>query len=207
MSADAAYQGARGAFSEEAARALLGPDAILLPCRTLVDVFDAVAWGRARMAVVPLRNSIVGPVPDAAELMTQHKARVQAEHIQPINQTVIGPSGATLDTIRTVWSHPVALAQCTHWFARYPHVRPCPAFDTAGAVAEVLRRGNPSEAAIASKRAAAVYGGVVLDECVQDHPDNVTHFVLITIPAARRPDRPSSRVAPVPTPQGTPPSA
>lgn len=130
---------------------------------------------------MPLRNSIVGPVPDAAELMAQHKVRVRAEHIQPINQTVIGPPGATLDTIRAVWSHPVALAQCTYWFARHPHARPFPAFDTAGAVADVIRRGNPGEAAIASRRAADVYGGVVLDESVQDHPDNVTQFVLITL--------------------------
>lgn len=207
MSADAAYQGARGAFSEEAARALLGPDAVLLPCRTLVDVFAALVGGRARAAVVPLRNSIVGPVPDAAELMAQHRALVRAEHIQPINQTVIGPPGATLDTIRAVWSHPVALAQCAHWFARHPHARPCPTFDTAGAVSDVLRRGHTGEAAIASKRAADVYGGVVLDECVQDHPDNVTQFVLITIPAVHQPDRPGSRVAPAPVPQVVPPSS
>jgi prephenate dehydratase len=207
MSADAAYQGARGAFSEEAARALLGPDVVLLPCRTLCDVFDALAAGRVRMAVVPLRNSIVGAVPHAAELMAEHKARVLAEHVQPINQTVIASPGATLDSIREVWSHPVALAQCTKWFARHPHARPSPAFDTAGAVADVLQRGNPREAAIASKRAADVYGGVVLAECVQDRADNVTEFVLITIPEAHRQDRPWSPVSPAPAPQGTPPSS
>lgn len=174
-----------GAFSEEAARALLGSGASLLACRTLADLFDALVAGRACMAVVPLRNSIVGPVPGAAELMARHGARVLREHVQPINQTVIGPRGATLQTIRAVWSHPVALAQCAKWFARHPDARPLATFDTAGAVADVLRRNDPGEAAIASRRAAEVYGGVVLDECVQDQADNVTQFALVVIRATR----------------------
>lgn len=177
----AAYQGTRGAFSEEAARSMLGPDVALLACRTLADLFDALVAGRTPMAVVPIRNSIVGPVPGAAELMARHAVQILSEHIQPINQTVIGPPGATLQTIRTVWSHPVALAQCTRWFARHPQTEPSATFDTAGAVDEVLRRNDPSEAAIASRRAVEVYGGIVLDECVQDRPDNVTRFVLVSL--------------------------
>lgn len=176
----AAYQGARGAFSEEAARALLGSDTALLACRTLADLFDALVDGRAQMAVVPVRNSIVGAVPGAAELMAHHGAQVLREHIQPINQTVIGPPGATLETIRIVWSHPVALAQCTKWFGRYPYTTPSAAFDTAGAVEEVIHRNDLSHAAIAARRAAEVYGGVILDECIQDCADNVTRFVLVS---------------------------
>ena len=175
----AAYQGMPGAFSEEASRVLLGPSARLLPCRSLADAFEALVRGRARLAVVPVTNSIVGPVPDAAELIARHRVHIHAEHLQPIDQTVIGPPGATLDSIRLVWSHPVALAQCTKWFARHPLTQPASTFDTAGAVADVLRRGDPREAAIASKRAAAVYGGVVLAEAIQDSPDNVTQFVLV----------------------------
>jgi prephenate dehydratase len=179
MVADAAYQGARGAFSEEAARALLGPAASLASCRTLVDVFDALSTGRVSAAVIPVTNSIVGPVPDAAALIARHGARVIDEHLQPIDQAVIGLPGSDLDRVRRVWSHPVALAQCTRWFARYPRTTPSPAFDTAGAVADILRRGNRAEAAIASRRAADVYGGVVLADRVQDHPDNFTRFVLV----------------------------
>lgn len=207
MGADAAYQGARGAFSEEAARALLGPTARLLPCRTLVDLFDALAEGHVHMAVVPVRNSIVGAVPQAAELMAQHQVRVLSEHIQPIHQMLIGPPGATVETIRTVWSHPVALAQCTRWFARHPHASPSPAFDTAGAVADVLQRGDITEAAIASRRAADVYGGVVLAECIQDRADNVTRFVLVTSREARRRDQPAWPAAPAAALPGTRPSS
>lgn len=180
MDADAAYQGARGAFSEDAARALLGSSARLTPCRTLTDVFDALTSGRVSAAVVPVTNSIVGAVPDAAELIARHGVRVIREHMQPIDQTVIGAAGARLEGLRRVWSHPVALQQCTRWFSRHPFAVPSPTFDTAGAVAEVVRRGDPGDAAIASRRAAEVYGGVVLAERVQDTPDNVTRFVLVT---------------------------
>lgn len=162
MDADAAYQGARGAFSEEAARALLGPSAQLSPYRTLADVFAALTSGRVTSAVVPVTNSIVGAVPDAAELIARHQVHIVAEHLQPIDQTVIGIPGARLDDLRRVWSHPVALAQCTRWLARHPHIIPMPTFDTAGAVADVIQRADPTAAAIASKRAADVYGGLVL---------------------------------------------
>lgn len=180
MAADAAYQGARGAFSEEAARAMLGPSADLLPCRTLADVFHALVDGRVRLAVVPVTNSIVGPVPDAAELIARHRVHIRKAHLQPIDQAIIGPPGATLTNLRRVWSHPVALAQCTRWFVRHRHATAHATFDTAGAVAEVMARGDCADAAIASRRAAEVYGGVVLAERVQDQPDNATRFVLVS---------------------------
>lgn len=180
MDADAAYQGARGAFSEDAARALLGSSAHLTPCSTLADVFDALTSGRVSAAVVPVTNSIVGAVPDAAELIARHDVRVIKEHLQPIDQTVIGAPGAHLAGLRRVWSHPVALQQCGRWFQRHPFVVPAPTFDTAGAVAEVVRRADPADAALASRRAADVYGGIVLAERVQDTPDNFTRFVLVT---------------------------
>lgn len=179
MVADAAYQGARGAFSEEAARALLGPSATLLPCRTLADVFAALTTGAVTSAVIPTVNSIVGPVPNAAELTATHRATIVAEHDQPIDQSVIAPPGASLQGLRVVWSHPVALGQCGRWLKRQSWIQPNAAFDTAGAVAEVIDRGCCSHAAIASRRAADVYGGAILAERIQDRADNVTRFALV----------------------------
>ena len=181
MDADAAYQGAPGAFSEDAARALLGPSARLLPCRTLADVFAALDRGRVLAAVVPLSNSLAGPVPDSADLMAQYHARVVADLHHPVEQAVIGVRGATLAGVRYVWSHPVALDQCSQFFARHPHIEPLAAFDTAGAVAEVVVRGDVRHADLGSRRAASVYGGVVLADAVQDQRDNVTRFVLLRL--------------------------
>lgn len=193
MAADAAYQGAPGAFSEDAARALLGPIAELRPCRTLADVFAALAVGEVRAAVVPVANSLAGAVPGAAELIAWYQVQVIAEHHQPIDQAVVAPRGAVLCGLQYLWSHPVALRQCTQFLARHPQIQPLPAFDTAGAVAEVIARGDVSHAALGSRRAAALYDGVVLAGDVQDHGENITRFVLVICAresARRSPVRP-----------------
>jgi prephenate dehydratase len=176
---DAAYQGAPGAFSEDAAVAMLGPEAQLRPCPTLADVFAALAEGGANAAVVPIENTLAGAVPGAADMIATHAVHIVAEYAAPVAHAVIGVPGATLDGIRRVWSHPVALAQCERWFRDHPHIAPCPAFDTAGAVADVIGRGLTDDAAIGSRRAAEVYGGIVLQADVQDEADNFTRFVLI----------------------------
>jgi prephenate dehydratase len=179
LRADAAYQGAPGAFSEDAAVAMLGPDARLHPCPTLADVFDALDSGAAHSAVVPLENTLAGAVPGAADLIATHAVQIVAEYAAPVVHAVIGVPGASLGHVRRVWSHPVALAQCELWFRAHPQIAPCPAFDTAGAVADVIGRGAVEDAAIGSRRAAGVYGGVVLQDNVQDETDNFTRFVLI----------------------------
>lgn len=174
-----AYQGAPGAFSEDAARAFLGPTAELRPCRTLADVFHALAAGEVRAAVVPVANSLAGAVPGAAELIAKYQVHLIAEHHQPIDQAVVAPRGAALSGLRYLWSHPMALGQCTRFLARHPQIKPMAAFDTAGAVAAVIARGDLAHAALGSRRAAAVYGAVVLADAVQDHGDNITRFVLV----------------------------
>ncbi len=174
-----AYQGAPGAFSEDAARELAGDDALLQPLKTLDDVFQALAMGVAEFAVIPVENSLAGPVPRASELIRRHSCRVMAEHSLRIAHALIGCPGATIDGIREVASHPVALAQCRRFFAERPAIAELSAFDTAGAVAQVVSARNPESAAIASVRAAALYGGEVLLSEIQDRRDNFTRFVVV----------------------------
>ena len=177
--ADVAYQGAPGAFSEDAACALAGAGARLRPCRTLEDAFAAVTQGHAHAAVVPIENSLAGPVPGCADLLARADVHIVAEHVERIVHALVAPAGVTLPDVRRVLSHPVAIAQCEDFFRRHPHLTPIPAFDTAGAAADVMRRGDRDAAAIASARAAAVYGGVVLADAIQDRADNVTRFLRI----------------------------
>ncbi len=174
-----AYQGLPGAFSEDAARALAGDDARLHPLNTLDDVFQALALGVTEFAVIPVENSLAGPVPRAAELIRRHGMSVMAEHSLRIAHALIGCPGATIDGIRHAASHPVALAQCRQFFAARPHIAEASAFDTAGAVALMVAAGDPTAAAIASARAAALYNGVVLLEEIQDRRDNFTRFVVV----------------------------
>jgi prephenate dehydratase len=175
----AAYQGMPGAFSEEAARIMLGSSASLLPCRTLEDVFAALVDGRAHAAVVPVSNSIAGDVPRCRALIAHHTLRVVSEYDLPIAQTLLASRGATLSTVRRVYSHPVALAQCREFLSAHPALTPIVTFDTAGAVAEVIERGRPDEAAIGSARAAHVWGATILVQRIQDRADNCTRFVHV----------------------------
>jgi prephenate dehydratase len=174
-----AYQGAPGAFSEDAARELAGGDALLHPLNTLDDVFQALALGVVEFAVIPVENSLAGPVPRAAELIRRHGCRVMAEHSLRIAHALIGCPGATLAGIREVASHPVALAQCRNFFAGRPSITAVAAFDTAGAVALMTAARNQAAGAIASVRAAGLYGGVVLLSEIQNRRDNFTRFVVV----------------------------
>lgn len=178
-----AYQGVPGAFSEDAALALVGAAAPLAPCPTLADVFEALTTGRVRRAVVPIENTLAGRVPGCDDLLARHRVRVVAEREHPITQALVAPPGVSLRAIRRVLSHPVAIAQCQRFLQAHPEVRPVPVFDTAGAVAEIVRAGGTDAGAIASRRAADVYGAVVLIDDIQDRPDNFTRFLLIeTVP-------------------------
>lgn len=175
-----AYQGVPGAFSEDAARALSGDHATLHPLPTLEDVFQALTLGGSEFAVIPVENSLAGPVPRADELIRRHHCRVMAEHSLRIAHALIGCPGATLDRIRRASSHPVALAQCRKFFAAHPAIEEAAAFDTAGAIAAVVADGDVASAAIGSVRAATLYGGIVLAEEIQDRRDNFTRFVVLS---------------------------
>jgi prephenate dehydratase len=176
---DAAFQGARGAYSEAAARQLLPPETRMLPSDTLEDVFRAVTTRRARVAVVPLENTIAGTVPGVYDLLLEHELRVIAETRLEIDHALIGTETMELEDVRRVLSHPVALGQCRAFLQRHPRMAAVAAFDTAGAVELIMRENDGSTAAIAGAHAAKAYGAKVLAEHLQDHEENFTRFVLL----------------------------
>lgn len=174
-----AFQGARGAFSEDAVSEFFGTSAVLRPCRTLADVMRDLETCSADYAVIPVRNTLAGAVPGSADLLRRHDVHVAGERQLRIAHMLIGTSHATLESLRLVRSHPVALAQCQLFLGRHPELRTEAAFDTAGAVADIVHAGDASVGAIGSARAAALYGGAILAENLQDTPDNFTTFVLL----------------------------
>lgn len=181
---DAAYQGEPGAYSEQAAWTLLGSDARLLPCRSLATMFDAVAEGHARHAVLPVENTLAGTVPGAYELLLDRGFVTCGETRVRIDHVLIGRAGATAARIRRVLSHPVALDQCRTFFKTRPDVEPVAVFDTAGAVSMALDDPSAQTAAIASRRAASLNGGTILAEHIQNHEENWTRFLLLTSSSA-----------------------
>jgi prephenate dehydratase len=186
--ADAAYQGAPGAYSEEAAQALLGADARLMPCATLEQTFEAVVDGRVQHAVVAVEDASTGTVPSVYELLLDHDLLVTGERVVNIDYVLVAPPGATRHGIGRVLSHPLALAQCSDFFRQHRAIEAVSVFDTAGAVRMIVAGDDPRTAAIASRRAASMYGAAVLAEHIQDHQDNWTRFLLLSHTSGAAPD-------------------
>jgi len=183
-----AFQGERGAFSEEAAHKLLGSEIELVPRRTFTDLYNSLSNGVADYLLAPVENSIAGVVQPSVDLLRSSSLTVLDEVQIKIEQHLIGCPGASFDMIETVQSHPVALAQCSRFLQAHPELKPVIADDTAGSVAEVMRHGDPKHAAIAGQRAADLYGGTIIRKSIQDIAENYTRFVLLSASAAQKPN-------------------
>jgi prephenate dehydratase len=181
MALTVAFQGDRGAFSEVAARDLVGDGAELVPCRTFDDVFAAVRSGAATCAVVPIENSLAGSVHRNYELLGGSGLEIAGETLLRIRLSVLAPPGAALGGLRRVLSHPVALAQCQRFLAAHPEIEAVATYDTAGSVRMVMEQARNDEGAVAGTPAAAVYGAIVLAENIEDHAENYTRFLLLAL--------------------------
>ena len=175
-----AFQGERGAFSEEAALKLLGDEIELVPQRTFAALFDSLRNGAADYLVAPVENSIAGIVEPSVRRIRSSSLVILNELELQIDQHLIGCPGAAFDTIETVYSHNMALKQCNLFFERHPRIKQVEADDTAGSVAEVVKQNDPKLAAIAGRHAAELYGGEIILENIQDDPKNHTRFVLLS---------------------------
>jgi prephenate dehydratase len=178
-----AFQGERGAFSEEAAVKLLGEDIQLVPRTTFEALYSSIHDRVADYILAPIENSLAGSIHRSYDLLISSGLHIQAEVVIPIAHYLIGVPGATFERITQVSSHPVALAQCERFFASHPAIKRVATDDTAGSVREVMAEGDPTKAGIASKRAAKVYGAQILREHLEDHPENYTRFLLLATSA------------------------
>jgi prephenate dehydratase len=177
-----AFQGERGAFSEEAARKLLGPEIELLPCARFEDVFRSVKDRRATGAVIPIENTLAGSVHENYDHLQNFELPIVAETSVRIVHNLIAPEHVKFAQIRRVFSHPVALNQCLHFFAENPQIERVPFYDTAGSVKMVMEKKLADGAGIASAVAAEIYGGRILRKSIEDERQNFTRFFLLRHP-------------------------
>jgi prephenate dehydratase len=175
-----AFQGERGAFSEEAAVKLLGEDIVLVPRPTFERAFSAIGDGVADYVLAPIENSLAGSVHRSFDLLVDSRLNIIGEEIIPIIHYLIGPPGAAFEELTVVESHPVALAQCEQFFSAHPRLKRIATEDTAGSVRDVVRAGDRTRAAIAGRRAADLYGGAILREHLEDNRENYTRFLLLS---------------------------
>jgi len=174
-----AFQGERGAFSEEAILRLLGPDVEVVPCAWFDAVFKSLASGDVDAAVIPIENTLHGSVHENYDHLLQFDMRIIGETSVRIVHNLLAPPGMTMSKVRRVYSHPVALNQCLKFLADHPEMERVPFYDTAGSVKMVMEEKPEGAAAIASSRAAGIYGARVLKRSIEDDQQNFTRFFLL----------------------------
>jgi prephenate dehydratase len=175
-----AFQGERGAFSQDAGYRFFGPGTASRPCRDFDELFAAVVQGTADAAVVPIENTLAGPIIKNYDLLLEHDVVIAGEVVLRVVHNVIGLPGVDLAEIRRVYSHPVALAQCERFLRDHPGIEAIAAYDTAGSVKQVMEAGRRDEAAIAGDSAALAYAAQILVAGVQSNPQNFTRFFVVT---------------------------
>jgi len=175
----AAFQGERGAFSEEAARKLLGPDVEPVPCQRFEQVFQALESTAVDAAVIPIENTLHGSIHENYDHLLRFQLPIVAETNLRIVHNLIAPKKIRFKDIRRVYSHPVALNQCLRFFAENPQVERVQFFDTAGSVKHLVENPEPGAAAIASSVAAEFYGAHIVKRSIEDDRQNFTRFFLL----------------------------
>jgi prephenate dehydratase len=175
----AAFQGEPGAFSEDACYKYFGKNVKTKPYPDFQMVFEAVEQDKVTHAVVPVENSIEGSVAQVNDLLLDHDLSISGEVIVAVKHCLMVYDDATLESVKEITSHPQALGQCRKFLSNYHGWRVTPAYDTAGSARIVAESKRKDLAAIASKRAASVYGLKILKEDIQSETANFTRFFVL----------------------------
>ena len=173
-----AFQGEIGAYGEEAALQFFGPSIQVKPCESLDDVFKMVEQGTRQFGVVPIENSLEGSISRVYDLLLDSNLQVYGETELRISHCLIAKPGAQLGTVKKVFSHPQALAQCRA-FLKHLNCELIPTYNTAASVKMIKEKDIKDGAAVASARAAEIYGMQILAKEIEDNPNNFTRFFVL----------------------------
>lgn len=173
-----AYQGEAGAYSEQGVEDLF-PDAAHVPLGSIRKVFEAVEIGRVEFGLVPIDNSQAGSINETYDLFLKHGLHLVGETVVRVDHCLLALPGTSLDDVVEVISHPQAVAQCEEFLSTLDaDVRA--EYDTAGAAKKIAEGRKEKIAAIASRRAAALYGLEIVASSIQTFPENYTRFGVIS---------------------------
>ena len=173
-----AFQGEIGAYSEEAAFQFFGPGVQVKPLESLDSVFKVVEDGEVPYGVVPVENSLEGSISRVYDLFLNSSLKVCGEIELRIMHCLIANPTASLETIKRVYSHPQALGQ-SQAFLRHLNAELVSTYDTAGSVKLIKEQNIKDGAAVASARAAEIYGMKILARGIEDNPENYTRFFIL----------------------------
>ena len=175
-----AFQGEFGAFSQTAARKLLGPNINTIACQTFRDVFEALQNNETGYAVIPIENTLHGSVMENYDFILEYGFPICGETSIRISHQLIAVQNVSFSKVRRVFSHPVALNQCRVFLQNNPQIEAIPFYDTAGSVKMLQSEMLMDAAAIASEDAAEKYSGAILKRNIEDNRHNFTRFFLLT---------------------------
>ncbi len=174
-----AFQGEPGAYSESAAYQFFGEKINVKPCKDFKNVFDTVDKEETQFGVVPIENSLEGSITQNYDLFLRYNLKVCGEIILKIDHCLIANPGSALEDIEIVYSHPQALGQCRRFLEKFGREL-IPSYDTAGSVKIIKEKSLKNAAAIASERAAKIYGMQILAKDIADNPENYTRFFVLS---------------------------
>lgn len=175
-----AIQGVEGCFHEVAARGYFAEEQVLsVPCDTFDALFERVAADSNLCGIVAIENTIAGSLLQNHELLRQSNLAVVGEYKLRISHVLCALPGDSIDTIREVHSHPIALMQCGEFLKRHPSFKVVERDDTAGSAREIAERGLRGHAAICSAWAARHYGMEILEEGIETNKHNFTRFLIL----------------------------
>ena len=173
------YQGVEGAYGHGAVLQYFGQEADAYHVPTFEEAMQEVQEGRADYGVLPIENSSAGAVIENFDLLVEYDNYIVAETFLPVSHALLGTPKADLSGIRTVFSHPQALMQCSRFFHGQKHIRQVSLENTAVAAKKVVEDGDPCQAAIASEIAGKLYGLKVLCPAIQNSQNNTTRFIIL----------------------------
>jgi 3-deoxy-7-phosphoheptulonate synthase len=175
-----AIQGEEGSFSEEAGIKYWGTTVVFIPKKTTDEVVRAVEQNETDYGLLPIENSLIGSISTTYDLLLESKLPIIGEIITPISHYLLALKQVPLNNIKRIYSHPVALSQCSSFLQNLEGCEIVPNYDTAGSAMKISREKDPESAAIASKHAAKIYNLAVLAEKLEDYPNNQTRFIIIS---------------------------
>lgn len=173
-----AFQGEPGAYSEQAVFNYYG-NVETQPCESFDAVFDSVVSDVVNAGLVPIENSLAGSIHQNYDLLLRHDLHIVGEYLLRVRHCLIALPGVKKEEIKKVISHSQALGQCAAYL-RNLGIKPEQVYDTAGSVKMLKESGARDTAAIASQRAAEIYDMQILEEGIEDNPENYTRFLAIS---------------------------
>lgn len=172
------FQGEHGAYSE-AASLYYEPSMIPLPCEEFYQVFREVENGQLDFGIVPIENSLEGPITQVNDLLIERNLKIVGEIKMPIHHCLLALPGTEYRNLKIVYSHPQALAQCREFISRHK-LEPRPYYDTAGAARMISNEKPDASGVLANKLCAELYHLEIIHENVEDHESNSTRFVILS---------------------------